>query len=142
MPSRRDIDPSEIRHLLSNIMLIDVINGGASFRYRLVGTAIQSSVGERCTGRMLEEAVAEEARDSVRENYPAAVQAKRPVLIVTRYSKELAKATTAKRLFAPLSEDNATVSMLLCGYTFSFASPLNRRLPDGPEPMDRTVEVL
>ena len=38
LPSRRDIDPVKMPHLLKNIMLVDVIPPKPHFRYRLVGT--------------------------------------------------------------------------------------------------------
>ncbi|MDB5409992.1 MAG: hypothetical protein JWL84_4904 [Rhodospirillales bacterium] len=40
VPRRSDIDPSDIRALLRNLQLVDVIDRGERFRFRLVGTAI------------------------------------------------------------------------------------------------------
>jgi hypothetical protein len=40
MPSRADIRPDELRDWLSQLMLVDVIDGGRDFRYRLLGTKL------------------------------------------------------------------------------------------------------
>src|SRR5688572_4610245 len=38
VPSRAEIDPVDVRELLPNLMMIDVIEDPPRFRYRLVGT--------------------------------------------------------------------------------------------------------
>ena len=48
LPSRRDVDPLDIPTLLPYIGLIDVL-GGSRFRYRLVGTGINSLVAHDLT---------------------------------------------------------------------------------------------
>src|SRR6266404_3792675 len=42
MPSRKDIDPTEIPQLLRYVMLIDVLADPLDFKYRLIGTAVCS----------------------------------------------------------------------------------------------------
>ena len=52
LPSRRDIDPVEIPpKILPHLQIIDVVDGGARFRYRLIGTATVDAYGEDFTGR-------------------------------------------------------------------------------------------
>jgi hypothetical protein len=52
MPRKCDIDATEIPpRLLPNLQLIDVIDGGARFRYRLVGTASVEAFGDDYTGK-------------------------------------------------------------------------------------------
>ncbi|HVJ41102.1 MAG TPA: PAS domain-containing protein [Dongiaceae bacterium] len=53
LPSRRDIDPVDIPELLQNVMLLDVLDGGADFRYRLAGTAIERNFGAPIKGLSL-----------------------------------------------------------------------------------------
>ncbi len=54
LPSRRDIDPSEIRRLLAHIALVDVAMDGGGFRYRLVGTRVVQQLAYDPTGRDLQ----------------------------------------------------------------------------------------
>ena len=42
MPSRQSIEPSEIPRLLPHVMITEVIDHGARFRYRLSGTVLNS----------------------------------------------------------------------------------------------------
>lgn len=44
-PRRSDIDPTEIPRHLPHIHMMDVLDGGADFRYRLIGTAIVQGLG-------------------------------------------------------------------------------------------------
>src|SRR5215469_5086608 len=56
MPSRRDLDPSEIVKLLPHIYMVDVLRDPLRFRYRLIGTAICAFLGRDYTGRAVDAA--------------------------------------------------------------------------------------
>lgn len=49
MPTRRDIDPTEIARLLPRVALVEVNRDG--YRWRLMGTAIVADLGQDLTGR-------------------------------------------------------------------------------------------
>jgi hypothetical protein len=51
LPSRPMIDPSEIRRHLPWIFMADVVDGGADYRYRLLGTSIVSVNYRDATGQ-------------------------------------------------------------------------------------------
>lgn len=53
IPSRGDVDPSEIRGLLPSILIADVTIDPIRVRYRLAGTRICESFGANITGRWL-----------------------------------------------------------------------------------------
>lgn len=53
LPTRDDIDPSEIRRLLSHLAMVDVLDGGERFRFRLVGTGVVRHLKFDPTGRDL-----------------------------------------------------------------------------------------
>src|SRR5690606_40981648 len=40
MPARADMDPLELRDYLGWIVIVDVLDGGSDFYYRLVGTKV------------------------------------------------------------------------------------------------------
>lgn len=50
MPLRGDIDPLELKKHLASLFLLDVIESGRDFRYRLVGTAITDMNERNVTG--------------------------------------------------------------------------------------------
>jgi hypothetical protein len=58
LPSRKDIDPAEIRRLLAHIALIDVVTEGDGFRFRLVGTKVVRQLSYDPTGQQLSEGAA------------------------------------------------------------------------------------
>lgn len=53
LPLTRAIDPIRMRPALGYVMLIDVIDGGRDFRYRLYGTMLAAVSGFDMTGRLL-----------------------------------------------------------------------------------------
>ena len=55
LPTRGSIDPAEIIRHLPWIFMADVIDGGADFRYRLLGTSIVSANCRDATGRSFSE---------------------------------------------------------------------------------------
>ena len=55
MPARADIDPLEIRPLLTNVALVDVEQTPQRFRYRLVGTELGGILKQELTGKYLDE---------------------------------------------------------------------------------------
>jgi hypothetical protein len=55
MPSRRDIDPTEIWPLVPNIHLSDWFTDPDRIRYRLAGTELVATIGREISGRWLSE---------------------------------------------------------------------------------------
>lgn len=50
VPLRGDFDPIELKDHLPSLFMLDVIEGGRDFRYRLIGTAITAISGRDVTG--------------------------------------------------------------------------------------------
>lgn len=55
MPSRTEIVPKDIKHALRTIHIYDIVEGGADFRVRLVGTGVFPGLDADQTGRLLSE---------------------------------------------------------------------------------------
>jgi hypothetical protein len=55
MPSRRDIDPTDIWSLLPNVHLSDWFTNPDRIRYRLAGTELVATIGREISGRWLAE---------------------------------------------------------------------------------------
>lgn len=62
MPSRADIDPADIVRQLPFVGLVDVIENGCDFRFRLLGTALDYAFGRHYTGSRLSEIEREDLR--------------------------------------------------------------------------------
>jgi hypothetical protein len=115
-PRRADIDPIEIPSHLSHIHMMDVLDGGTDFRYRLVGTAIVEGLGRDNTGKRLSELYGD--RPEVLRRFVArfalVVNEKRPVFsrghiwwLPDRSYRRYAGGSV------PLSDDGLTVNMIL-----------------------------
>lgn len=55
LPSRADIDPSDLRSILPSLIIFDCLAGFADFRYRLMGTGVVDAAGRDNTGKTVRE---------------------------------------------------------------------------------------
>jgi hypothetical protein len=143
MPSRSDIDPIEIPKLLPWIMLVDVQEGGANFRYRLVGSEIASHVGAALTRRTVGSAVAGPYTEWLLGVYRTAVERKKPVFSRSELgfgSRGLKRVVS--RLMLPLSSDGETVSMILNGQDYTQPHDRSFVVRDYTDVSARAVVVL
>jgi len=114
-PSRADIVPEEIKRLLPFVLLLDVLDGGRHFRFRLVGTDAASGIDP--TGKLLHEA----APEGVYRNHVCALfgrGAAGPGAMYSRASYAYDDAPgprSISRVFLPLAADGQTVDMLMIG---------------------------
>ncbi|MBV9523409.1 MAG: PAS domain-containing protein [Alphaproteobacteria bacterium] len=122
MPRRRDIDPSEIPKLLPHLMITEVLDGGRRFRYRLSGTAVTEAFGRSLTGQYVDEVMKGPYRDFIERLYRNVHQGRRCIFCESRYTGSKSLGVTTKRLFMPLSEDEAFVNQVLVIQTFHYAS--------------------
>ena len=120
MPCRRDIDPTEIGPLLPHLQLIDVVDGGNRYRYRLVGTSIVTAFGREYTGSHLDELFIGERLAYASLVYATVCSRLRPVFLRNRYSSTRDVDMIANRLYMPLSDDGSSVNVIFGALTFEF----------------------
>jgi len=131
MPRRQDIAPSAMKAHLPHILLADVVRGGEDFRYRLVGSELQRYFQGNPTGRLMSEALAPfGAQTAMRtiQTYATVVTRRAPLRIRGTGALYAKKAMQFDALIAPLSDDGATVNMVLGTFLFEWdflaANPL------------------
>lgn len=131
LPSRADIDPVDIPELLQHIGLIDVEGPPRRYRYRLVGSYMQTMFGENYQGKYLDAAKHGRYRDFLNDLYTAAVEHRRPMLSEAIFDYGAERTVTIRRLILPLAESDQTpVNMLL--FANAFIAP---NLPGTATPM-------
>jgi hypothetical protein len=112
MPSRAQVDPSEIRPVLGYLMLMDVMHRPITFRVRLQGTELARWLGSDLTGKMLEELRPADLRSLIRECLAQCVAIRAPLYKAGRHL-----INGAPRLYStlvlPLSADDQNVDKLL-----------------------------
>ena len=118
MPTRRDIDPTEIPQLLPNVQMIDVIGNGARYRYRLIGTELVAAFGREYTGKFVDELLPPERRYSVELAGRMVCDTGSPVFLHNRYWTSRDTTIAANRVYAPLSDNGRDVSVLLSACVF------------------------
>jgi hypothetical protein len=126
MPRRADIDPVAIpRRLLPNLFLTEVIDGGARFRYRLVGTEAARTIGSDATGRYLDEINQKpHYRDYVTALYRHVAADRLPRFSISHFFKAgepAGRYHATQRLMCPLSSDGTTVDVVFTCQIFEVA---------------------
>jgi hypothetical protein len=114
MPRKSDVDPTEISpKLLPSLQIVEVIDGGARFRYRLVGTASVEAYGEDYTGRYPDELFSDDRLCFIQNIYRAVCKSKMPLFSYNRYHTTKNVDVYANRIYMPLSDDDVDVDYIL-----------------------------
>ena len=114
-PARVDIEPQEIKNLLPYVMLVDVLEEGRFFRFRLVGTDVAFGVDP--TGKLQHEAVPEGIyRDHITALFRRGAGG--PGALYSRSSYAYTKLEgprSISRLFMPLAANGQKIDMMMIG---------------------------
>lgn len=118
MPSRRDIEPTEILELLPYVVLIDVERAPLDFRYRLVGTAVATRFGHDHTGARFSTLPQQAEGTTVWKTASRLLEEKRPIVSHTPFVGVSHWIQNYRDISMPLSEDNDTVNMIFAVLQF------------------------
>lgn len=113
MPARADIEPGEIKPLLPNIVLLDVLTDPLDFRYRLIGTRIDEHSAQRCTGLLMSEVPGRARPSTVWSNCQRVVETGQPSDSQVPYVGPHKDYVTTRQVVLPLSDDGKHVNMLM-----------------------------
>jgi hypothetical protein len=120
-PSRADFDPIELRFILGNVSLIDVIEGSPpDFRFRLHGSNLAFRLAYELTGKMLDELPQPAHRERMLRTFAAVVAAGEPEH--GRRERVVAGMRLPYEIVAlPLSANGTDINMLLVGVVYDNA---------------------
>jgi hypothetical protein len=121
MPSRSDISPRELKAELPSILLADVVENGADFRYRLVGTHLREFFYSEPSGKLMSEALlpfGEATVSATLQTYRNVMERRNPMRITGSGSLYGQEPKHFDALLAPLSDDGETVNMILGSFIF------------------------
>ena len=144
MAAREDIDPVEITVLLPNLMLVDVLEEGAQFQFRLFGTALTEAMGLDPAGRLLEDVLPSGAySDYLVGLFKEIVNERRPLYSACEHHDEEGDEQRVLYLMLPLSEDDEAVNMVLAGQVIRGADETTAPRPVREvETFDEVARVL
>jgi hypothetical protein len=128
LPRRGEIDPVAIQEVLSNVMMLDVLDGGRDFRYRLAGSTVERNFGSSVKGVLLSD---------ILKAFPSF----EPIIEVKRHCAATASPYacdevifthfgTLKRVYCfamPLSDDGVAVSHL---FAIGILEPVEQAVTD------------
>lgn len=109
------IDPTDMRFVLGYLMLLDVLEDGFDFRYRLYGTKISERFGKDVTGTTVREFGDTEYIVNFFLGAYQAVMERRAPLLTVHYPKKASETASWTRLILPLKNENNEIARLLVG---------------------------
>ena len=118
LPSRADLDPIDIPALLAHVFLIDIVDGGRDFRYRLLGTHIVESVGFEFTGQLVSEFMRDHEEELRAQDYHKLVESREPQHVIGNMVAFGRDYMSYERVLCPLSSDGEAVDMIFGGLCF------------------------
>lgn len=124
LPGRDDLDPARFKRHLPGVSLIDVVHGGARFRYRLAGTGLYRVYGQELTGQSVDGGFGMIAGEYWTAELQKAVASARPAAGVHSLAWRGHPHLSVLWLRLPLARDGRRVDMLL-GFDALVGSGLN-----------------
>ncbi|GAB2179287.1 PAS domain-containing protein [Dongia sp. agr-C8] len=115
-PPKSAIDPAELRDLLPDILLIDVVGDPPRFRARLFGSALVAAYGEEVTGKFGEEVDLDAVHDELMRFVERAAAQCKPQYLRTAFTKRGGRHLRYEQIILPLSDDGRKTNMLLSAY--------------------------
>ena len=116
LPARSDFDTLEFAPWMGHLSVLDAIEGGRDFFFRLHGTNIANLYGYEMTGKSVSD-LPSEIRTTISKEYREAVDRCEPILIARNHVLPKKDYTQIIKLILPLSSDGEAVDQLLsCAY--------------------------
>jgi hypothetical protein len=118
-PARADFDPLELRYILGNLSLVDVLRDPLRFVFRLHASNNAARLGADLTGKELAEMPTMAEPDRVRTHYELVISSRAPQ--VQRRTGTYADSAKweYELLVLPLATDGETIDMLMAGMAWT-----------------------
>jgi hypothetical protein len=112
-PARADFDPLELRYIIGNLSLLDVLRGPLRFRYRVHATNMAQWLGFDLTGKEIDASPDPERGARIKGHFSAVVEHGQPIVQRNEWHGENRRTLRHEALVLPLSRDGTTIDMLL-----------------------------
>lgn len=116
LPARADFDLAELAPWFGNLILLDVLDGGKDFRYRLFGVILAQEAGFDMTGKKLSEYPIPSLLPHFYEVFREVILRRKPAM--SEHDPSVPNVRRRRRLILPLAKDGETVDMIM---TFNYA---------------------
>ncbi|MEQ9641382.1 MAG: PAS domain-containing protein [Alphaproteobacteria bacterium] len=115
LPVAPELSPELLRPALGHIMLLDVVDGGADFRYRLYGSKIAQRSGFDGTGKLTSEIGPSPFISTFFQACYVAAQRRRLPLFTAHIPPSQVEVQIWRRLILPLADKDGAVYRFLVG---------------------------
>jgi len=112
LPKWLDFRPSQVRHALGYVFLIDVLPDQNDFRYHLLGEHILILYGLQATNKLLSELGYEAQFARLRDTYHAVVKARSFLYLRGRYDWP-DRSVAIERLLVPMADGDGHLNFIL-----------------------------
>jgi hypothetical protein len=115
IPDRAAFGPDALHRLglIANVVLFDVIDGGARFRVRLVASGLTAMSGRDNTGRFLDELYPAETYEPIAESMRWALRERRPLRTRGTFALVGKEFIAYEAFTAPLTNGGADATMII-----------------------------
>lgn len=112
VPYRRSLDPLDFPTLLRFVELIEVLDGGRDFRYRLIGDEINRISRGYYAGRKVSEIPSQRAPSRIFALYAQTVRQRRPICVRLPYVGDDPFIEEVEAITMPLTENGSAIATL------------------------------
>ena len=115
LPHKSHINPIEIgAAFLPYIIMLEALEGGKDYKYRLVGTALTSAIDRDFTGETVANFFAKYDKFEILEGYQKVRNTRKPLLDVGDFREKDREFITYQRLILPFEYQGDVNIMLAC----------------------------
>lgn len=118
-PARAAFDPLELRYILGNLSLIDVLRDPLRFVFRLHASNNAARLGTDMTGKELAEMPARLTPERIRAHYELVLRTRAPQVQWRERTLANGMAWDFEVLVLPLAADGETIDMLMAGVSWT-----------------------
>jgi hypothetical protein len=118
MPARADFDPVDLKYILGNLSLIDVLGDPLRFRFRIHASNVAGRVGFDLTGKEVELIANPHYRKLVRDHFLAVVERRAPVLEFRDRVMADNICLRCEVLALPLSDDGEAIDRIMSAFVW------------------------
>jgi len=111
LPSRTDFDHAELAPWFGNLILLDVLEGGEDYRYRLFGVTLAEEAGFDMTGKKLSEYPIPRMLPYFYAVFREVIRRRTPAF--SEHNPSVPNVRRRRRLSLPLGKDGETVDMIM-----------------------------
>ncbi|MBV8535853.1 MAG: PAS domain-containing protein [Alphaproteobacteria bacterium] len=120
-PARADFDPLDLKYILGDLSLVDVLRDPLRFRYRLHASNLVNRGGIDMTGRLVDEMPDERRRGNTLRHYNKVMSGRAPSVVSLQNEYTDLRSWHCEVLVLPLATDGATIDMLMVAFAWENA---------------------